>query len=326
MIAYYKYVFIYLVLYCVPSITGDEMNDLSVKIEYGENDTFILSYNLSTNYSYYLTFRLFEHEQIKFRLCLPTYQYKQYSIQIPNHYDLKTDLFIICFHFIRQFNDIDIQCIDIRSSKPDQFASLDENQPSYKPLFVPMMYALSVLMLLPVFIQHRRHKRAQLIKRRKELRRLSITITQDNPNIVSHIVANGNINLKKIPIQIELVSLPLKRTNLEDNDNVTFTFEKLQPFFDNYDDDEDESGITADDCIAHLLNNTPWTSSLIEQSPTISLVKRNSVPASEEEYAPMKTTFNNNVDDDDRQPILKSNAYCTVNLFRTNPAFIESDV
>jgi hypothetical protein len=297
-------IFIYLLSY---SVYG---NEIIVNIEYGENNTFIFFYNLTTNYSYYLTFRLFEHEQIKFGLFSPSF--KQNSFQIYNQYYSSTTLvylFIICFHFIRQLNDIDIQCKDIRLLKTEQTKS---HLPSYKPLFVPMMYTLSILMLLPVIIQHRRHKQAQLIERQKQLRRLSLTINQDNKEILSNIVENRKIKFKKIPIQIELVSLPLSKTildDIEDNDNVTFTIQNLRTFADKSDD---ESGVTADDCIAHLLNNTPWSSSPSQQT----LIERDS----NEQHVPMITTFYGNEDDQ------QSNLHSTIDLFRINPAFMESDV
>jgi len=296
-------------------------NEITVNIEYGENNTFIFSYNLTTNYSYYLTFRLFEHEQIKFGLFSPSF--KQNTFQIYNQYHSSTTLvylFIICFHFIRQLNDIDIQCKDIRLLKIDQTKSL----PSYKPLFVPMMYALSILMLLPVIIQHRRRKRAQLIERQKQLGRLSLTISQDNPEILSKIVDNKKIKFKKIPIQIELVSLPSSKTildDIDDNDNVTFTLQKLRPFADKSDEDEDESGVTADDCIAHLLNNTPWSSSLTQQTS----VERDSMDMLNEQHSPMITTFYG-TEEDDQQSLLESNVHSTIDLFKINPAFMESDV
>jgi hypothetical protein len=293
-------------------------NELIVNLEYGENNTFIFSYNLTTNYSYYLTFRLFEHEQIEFGLFSPKYQ--ENSFQIYNQYDSSTTLFylfIICFHFIRRLNDIDIQCKDIRLLK-----ETDQNKshiPSYKPLFIPMMYALSVLMLLPVIIQHRRRKKALLVQRQTQLRRLSLTISQDNPDILSKIVENGKINFKKIPIQIELVSLPSTKTifdDIDDNDNVTFSLQN-QPLINEHDD---ESGVTADDCIAHLLNNTPWNSCSTPQP----LIETDSMDILKEQYVPMITTFDDN--EDDQQPILKSDIHCTLDLFRTNPTFIESDV
>jgi len=293
-------------------------NEITVNIEYGENNTFIFSYNLTTNYSYYLTFRLFEHEQIEFGLFSPKYQ--QNSFQIYNRYDSSTTLFylfIICFHFIRRLNDIDIQCKDIRLLKTEQTKSDRKYLPTYKPLFIPMMYALSILMLVPVIIQHRRYKQAQLFERQKQLRRLSLRISQDDPTILSQIIENGNINLKKLPIEMELPST--KTIFDDDNDNITFTLEKLRPFIEKY--DNEESGFTADGCIAHLLDNTPWNSYPIERSPLISLAKRNS----SEQYLPMVATFYSN-DYDDQQPIIKSNAYDTVDFCRSNPTFSESDV
>jgi hypothetical protein len=179
------------------------------------------------------------------------------------------------------------------------------------------MYALSILMLLPVIIQHRRHKQAQLIKRQKELRRLSLTILQDNPNIIE----NGSINFKKIPIQVELVSLPSTKTildDIDDNDNVTFTVQKSRSFSNKYDGDE-KSGVTADDCIAHLLNNTPWHSCSTQQKS----IEKDSMDMLKEQHIPMIATF---YGDDQQQPVLKSNTHCSIDLFRSNPGFMETDV
>jgi hypothetical protein len=319
----FYFITIYLSSYLLLLISGNETktsDKLIVHIEYKGNDTFILYYNLTTDYSYYLTFRLFEQEQMKFGLFSPTYRYRQNSIKIVNQDNSPKELFylfIICFHFMRQLNDIDIQCKDMRLLKTDQTQSDRKYLPTYKPLFIPMMYALSILMLVPVIIQHRRYKQEQLIERQKQLRRLSLRISQDDPTILSQIIENGNINLKKLPIEIELPST--KTIFDDDNDNITFTLEKLRPFIEKY--DNEESGFTADGCIAHLLDNTPWNSYPTERSPPISLAKRDS----NEQYLPMIGTFYNN-DDDDQQPIIKSNAYDTVDFFRSNPAFSESDV
>lgn len=299
-------------------------NNLNVNIEYGNNNTFIFSYNITTNYSYYLTFRLFEHEQIKFGLFHPSERANKFPIS--NSYNTSTTLFylfIICFHFIRPINDLDIQCKDIRLLK---YQPNKSHLPSYKPLFVPLMYALSVLMLLPVIIQHRRRKQAQLIERRKQLRRLSITIAQDNPNILSNFVENGNINLKRIPIQIELVSLPSIKTildDIDDNDNITYALRNLPTSIIEHDenDDDDDVGVTADDCIAHLLNTTPWNSNTIPQISASAY----SMNILQEQQFPMITKFFDD-DDDDRRSISRSNTHSTVDLYRSNPAFIESDV
>jgi hypothetical protein len=313
--------FIYLLSYLVLSISGNEnktINKLTVNISYGLNNTFILYYNLTTNHSYYLTFRLFENKQIKFGLFPPTYRYQQNSMKIPNRYNASAEsfyLFIICFYFLRQSNDIDIQCKDIRLLKTNQNKSQKEFLPSYKPLFVPMMYLLNIIMLLPVIIQHRRRRQILLIETRKQLRRLSLAIAQDNPNILSR-----NLNLKTIPIQIELVSLSTKKKLLDvidDNDNVTFTLQKLPPFI------NEESDFTADDCIAHLLNSAPWTSSSIHHPP---MICSNSAELFSELHIPMMTKVYGDNDDDDQQSNLESNPHYKLPLFNSNPAFIESDV
>lgn len=180
-------------------------------------------------------------------------------------------------------------------------------------------------MLLPVFIQHRRLKKVQSIVRRKELRRLSLTITPDNPNLLSQISENATMNFKQIPIHVELVSFPSTKTildDIDDNDNVTFTLQqKFQPFVEKYDDSE-ESGITADDCIAHLLDSTPWSSYPIKKSPMVNRIKRKSREILKEQHLPIITTFHSN----DQQSAIQSNPYYTVDFFRTNPTFTESDV
>ena len=259
-----------------------ECRDIFVHIEYGENHSFIFNYKLTTNQSYYLTFRLFEHEQINFGLVSPEIHSNQF--QISNTYESSTNifyyLFIICFHFVYDINQLDIECKDVRLSKTDLNKS---PLPSYKPLFVPLMYALSILMLLPVIIQHRNRKREEFIKRRKQLRRMSLKIADTNPEILS----NGSRERKNIPIKIDLLSYPSAKTmfdEIDDNDNVTFTLQNQ------------ESLMTADDCIAHLLDSTPWAS-------------------------PVNTPF-----DEQTEPILKKSENSLVHLYRLNPAFLESDV
>ncbi|CAF4111919.1 unnamed protein product, partial [Adineta steineri] len=340
------FIIIYFSSSIVLLISGNEnktINQLSVNIDYTDNNTWILYYNLTTNYSYYLTFRLFEHEQIKYGLFPATYRYQQNSIQIFQQFNSSNKLFylfIICFHFIHYVNDIDIQCKDIFKSNNNSNESDIEYLPTYKPMFVPLMYALSILMLLPVIIQHRRHKRAQIHARRKQIRRLSITLSQDNPNLLAEIVENESRSFKKIPIEIELVSLPSTKTmldDIDDNDNVTFTLKKLRPFTEKYIDDYDEDdineseepSINADDCIAHLLDNTPWNSYLIDQSPMISSGKRQTSDVFKAQHSPIMTTFPNHShddDDNDQLPILKPHAHHTIDLFRSNPTYTESDV
>jgi hypothetical protein len=312
MIVFYG-ILIYFSLYFVSG------SNLFVDIEYGDNQTFIIYYNLTTNYSYYVTYRLFEHKQIKSGLF--SSKIRENKFLISNQYDTPTTLvylFIICFHFIRRLNDIDIQCEDIRLLKLDPQKSI---LPTYKPLFVPMMYALSILMLLPVIIQHRRRKHAAFIKRRSQLRHLSISISHDNPDILSKFVEHGTLNLKNMPIELELISSPTTRTTLNEvdsNDNVTYKLRKSRVYFDTYkqeENDDEQSAITADDCIAHLINSTPWNSTLTNR---VSL-NSDSMDVLQEQYIPMMRKFYNT----ERG---KRQSHDTINFFRSNPAFIESDV
>jgi hypothetical protein len=205
------------------------------------------------------------------------------------------------------------------------------------------MYALSVLMLLPVIVQHHRHKTKQLLQRQKELRRLSVTILQDKttpkPNfvqkLVSQIMENGNVNYENLPIDIELVSVPSTKTILDDidneNANLAFTSQNLRPFI--HKDDESEGfPIDANDCIAHLLDNTPWNTSNISQpfitrssSSRHPSVIRDSAASIKEKYVPTIISFHDD-DDDDRKPILKSTKYSAPNFYNTNRIFFESDV
>ncbi|UJR13995.1 hypothetical protein I4U23_000995 [Adineta vaga] len=319
---------IYLSLYLIISISGNPnrtSTQISANIEYLNETTLIVYYNLTANYSYYLTFRQFEHEHIKYGLFPATYRYEQRYVKIFNQSNTLEEfvqLFIICFHFLRQFNDIDIQCKDLRLLNTDQ-----EHLPSYKPLFVPLMYVLSILMLLPMIMHRRHHKRAELIERRKQLRRLSLSIAPDNPDLLTQMVENGQFNFKNIPIQIELVSLPTTKTildDIDDNDNVTFTLQERQRCTENTDDDE--PGITADDCIAHLLDNTPWSSHRIQQSPMMSSIKRESRDVLREQQIPIITILSNDDDSDDKRPILRFDDHQTVDLYTANPTHEETDV
>ena len=305
-------------LFSTTSAEGNQpRTDFTVNIESHDNQTFILHYNVTTNYSYYITFRLFGHEQLKLGLFTPKFPCEQSSVTILDQYRPHSDsttLYIVCFHFLRSPLDIDIQCRDIRLATTEV-----DSRPSYKPLFVPMMYALSVLMLLPVIIQHRRHKQAQLSERRKALRRLSINIIQDNPELLPRCVQNGKLDPKKIPIQIELLSFPSTRTimdNIDDNDNVTFSLPNGEPFHAACNEESEDFGVTADDCIAHLLDNAPWNTDYSEKAPLRSSMKEQQVPMLASVYDPQS----------DRPSSSKSDAHCTVHLFRSNPAFIESDV
>ena len=281
-----------------------QANQLIVTIDYRDNDTLILYYNLTTNSSYYLTFRVFEQEQIKFGLFSSDIQ--ENTLQITHEYHSENSLpylFIVCFHFLYRLNEIDIQCKDINLIKSE---SIKTSLPSYKPLFVPMMYALSILMLLPVIIQHRRQKYVKSLERRKQIRRLSMTIVQDHPNILSNLAKRVSV---KLPIDVELLSIPSTKTILDDiNDDVSFTKTKPRILIDDY-DREDDVEITADDCIAHLLNNTPWSS-------TPAIVK-DSGRAFDDQYVPMMSMS------DETE---KFNRTFTIDSYRLNPAFVESEV
>ncbi|CAF1292583.1 unnamed protein product [Rotaria sordida] len=347
---------IYFLTNSVISIVNNQTkinNQFSIDVNYGENDTIILLYNITTNYSYFITFRSFGYEQLKFGLFLSTNTSEENSIEIFYQYHTTElfHLFIICFHFILQFNDLDIQCKDLRIFKDDLIKSnLPEDfLSSYNPLFVPMMYALSILMLLPVIIQHHRHKKAQLLQRRKELRRLSMTIVQDNRNpqqnlaksVLSKIVENDNINYENIPIDVELMSLRSTKTildDIDDNVNSTSKLQTLQPLIYNYDDDDDDdndinkqSGVNAHDCIAHLLDNTPWNTSHIDE-PLITSSSRHSVVRDcttviKEQHVPTIIPFHNDDDDNNNQKFtIGSNTDSTINLQMINRVFLESDV
>ena len=322
---------------------SNHSNQVNIRLDYGENETIILYYSLTTNDSYLITFRAFGDKELKFGLFSSTNKSAEYSIEIFHQYQTSEvfHLFIICFRFIRQYIDLDIQCNDIRLFKLNQNRSANSSEdflPSYNPLFVPMMYALSILMLLPVIIQHHRHKQAQLLQRRKQLRRLSLSIAQDDQHpqqdlgkkLLSHITEDGNISYENIPIDIELIPMTSTNTNLDtinENANVTFTLDNLQHQYDENDINE-QLDVTADDCIAHLLNNTPWNTPHIDQPLTINLsrhqVVRDSAASIKEKHAPTIIPFDD--DDDDRKPILNTTKHPRVNLYRTNRVFFESDV
>lgn len=333
------FIFVYFFINSVISFVHNPQ--VNIDIDYGENDTLILFYNLTTNYTYFITIRSFGNEQLKLGLFLPSNKFVEHSLEV--FYQQSTtelfDLFIICFHFILQINDLDIQCKDIRLLKNKSQISQDF-LPSYNPLFVPMMYALSVIMLLPVIIQHHRHKQALLLQRKKELRRLSVSISQDKRNpkqnfmrkILSQIIENGNINYANLPLDIELVSLPSTKTILDDvdeNANVTFTLQNLQPFIHKYDDDElnEQSVVDAHDCVAHLLDNTPWNTPHIDQPFNTSSYRHHPVihdctTVLKEQHVPTIIPLHDDDDDDDRKPILKT----TTHFPRSNRVFFESDV
>ena len=319
---------------------------LNINLKYEDNNTFLLFYNLTTNYSYYITIRSFGDVQLKYGLYSPTNKSQEYLIKISHQYETEEFfyLFIICFHFLIPLNNLDIQCKDIRLFKTEEDRELYMSKdflPSYNPLFVPMMYALSVLMLLPVIIQHHRRKKFQSIRRRKELRRLSVSIASDKRNpkrniaqrFLSQFVENGNINYKTIPSDIELVSIPSTKNILndtEENPNVTFTIQNFVPYAHQYDeiDLNEETNVDAHDCIAHLLDNTPWNTPDVHQPFSSSLSRRSvihdSATAIKEQHVPTIGPFH--IDNDDRKPILKSQKYSVANFYSSKRNFLESDV
>lgn len=216
---------------------------------------------------------------MKFGPFSPTFQHRQRILNL--FYSSETTeifhLFIICFYFLfRQSNEHEMQCRDIRLTKSLTSTSGDF-LPTYNPLFVPLMYALIVLMLLPMIIQHHRQKRALLFQRRNEIRRLSISIVKETSEtirptftkaLLSQIIedeSNGNNELDLLDVSTS------DRTIFADLP-VTFTLDNLQPFIRRSDESEhdEESTITADECIAHLLNTTPWRNSSTDRFPLTS--------------------------------------------------------
>ncbi|CAF1051616.1 unnamed protein product [Adineta steineri] len=349
MSSYSIIIIIYCFIYSVISLSNNQTkitNSLNINLDYGENDTIILWYNLTTNYSYFITFREFGDEQLKFGLFLSTNnKSEEHSIEIfHQNFTLNIrHLFIICFHFILQVNNLDIQCKDIRLFKKDEIdPDLPEVfLPSYNPLFVPMMYALSVIMLLPVIIQNHRRKKALTLQRRTTLRRLSIQIAQDDQNpqqnivkqMLSRIAENGDLTYENIPMEMKLVSDSSTKLTLDDmnDNNVTFTLENLQPFAYDYDDNDtnEQLDVNADDCIAHLLDNTPWNTPNSDQPLTPSLSRhpliRDSATAIKEQHVPTTIPFHDD-DDDDLKPILITNKHPRRSLYKKNQVFFETDV
>ena len=313
------------------------------------NDTVLLVYNLTSNASYIITFRLFGDEQLRFGPYAPTHGWKQTSLEILHSYRTTESfyLFITCFHFLLPSNDLDIQCRDIRLSKKqsDKGNSSDDFLPSYNPLFVPMMYGLSVIMLLPVIIQHHRRKQALLMKRHKELRRLSIGIAQDDQHphqtlaqrVISQITPNGTVRYDQMPVELELLAAPSMNTILEDLDEhapVTFTLDNRHPWIRQFSVQSNElspeANVSADDCIAHLLNNTPWNTPQIDQPLMISrsspqTVVHDQAIVTNEPYVSITLPF---TDDElnDRRPILQTEKQSKTVAHRPRRAFFESDV
>ena len=281
--------------WCHSAISNDENQQLHVAIEARENHRLILHYNVSTNHSYRLSIRSFGGEEQNLGL-FPSADSSPIEILNPN--DSTADLFIVCCYFILLDHHVDVQCKDIRLPNSNQTPS------SYKPLFVPMMYALSVLMLLPVIIQHRRQKRALVKERRKQIRRLSINIAQDNPDLLPQIIAEQYLDRSTVPFELELLSFPSH---------------DIRPLLDTR--HPNDCSVSADDCVAHLLDNAPWNSISPGKAPVNHAPKRtSSVTVKAKHVSIGRTTYD--------EPLARSkpSTHFTLNLYRSNPAFVESDV
>ncbi|CAF0943897.1 unnamed protein product [Adineta ricciae] len=342
--------FLYCLINSVQSSSKNQtetINTLNIDINYEENDTIVLLYNLTTKYSHYITFRAFGDVQFQFGLFSSTNKSEKNSLEIAHHYSSSEPyyLFIVCFHFL-QFNDLDIQCRDIRLLNVRQLESNASKEflPSYNPLFVPMMYALSVVMLLPVIVQHHRHKKALLLQRRQTLRRLSMQIADDDQipqqnllkNILLQIKDDGNTNYENLCLEMDTISDSVPKVNRNDlsDNNVTFTLENLQPLIHRRDgnDIDEQVDVNADDCVAHLLNNTPWNSSQTEQPLSTNLSRHAFIhdwttATKEQNVPPTVISFHDDDDDDsDQRPILKPNKQASRASYKSNRVFFETDV
>ena len=140
---------------------------------------------------------------------------------------------------------------------------------------------------------------------------------------------NGTINYEKPPMEIELVSTPSAKALLDDLDghaNDGFSLDNLSPSI--HDNNEYRMEIDAHECIAHLLDSTPWTTPQRDQ-PLGTRFARHSVvldsaTALKGHRAP--TIISMYDDEDDRRPILQTRKYSTDSFSRRNRTFIESDV
>ena len=339
----YSMLVITLLLSCflLHSVRTRSSMEMNITLEWRSNETIILWYNLTSHYSYLITFRSFGSEQVKFGLFPPTKQFEEHSIDISYRSNASelVDLFIICFHFLLPSNELDIQCKDLRSfeSKTNTSSGKKDFLPSYNPLFVPLMYALSVLMLLPVIVQHHRRKKAQAFRRRTEIRRWSVSISRDPENpkrnfaqkIFSQIMKNGTINYEKPPIGIELVSSPSTKALLDDrvgHANDGFSLDNLSPSI--HDNNDYPIEIDAHECIAHLLDNTPWTTPYQDQPLGTRFARHSVVLDSATALKGLRapTIISMYDDEDDGRPILQTRKYSTDSFSRRNRAFIESDV
>ena len=319
---------------------------LNIHVAGGDNDTLVLFYNVTTNYSYLITFRLFGDVQLRFGVYSPTNRSEAHSIAVTETYRSSDPyhLLIVCFHFILPFDNLDIHCRDIRFTQREHAGSNSSQDllPSYNPLFVPMMYALSIVMLLPMIIQHHHHKKALLLQRRQTLKRLSIHIAQDEQHPQQHLIKdllsrfseNGEVNFENLSLEMEPVlasSTNIHRDDSNDN-NVTFTLHNLQPFIhrSNNNDADEQVDVNADDCIAHLLDNTPWNTSKNEQPLMKSLSRhaavRDCAVAIKEQHVPTTMPLHDDDDDSDQKPILKTSKHSTNRIHKTNRVFFETDV
>lgn len=313
----------------VLSFLSSVISELTLHTQYGKNNTIILSYNLTSNYSYVITVRLFGNEQSIFGLFPPTDEFKENSIEIIQS-SSPTDLIIICFHFIRRMNDLDIQCQDRSLNKSEENQSNPVFLPSYHPYFVPMMYALSILMLLPVIIQHHQQKKNLLRQRRKEIRRLSVSISQDKQNpqrkiaqkMLSQINQNGEITYGNIPRELDLISTPSARTLLDDHLPRNFNLKNLQPFIPKDLIRKKSTEVNAHDCVAHLLDHTPWTTPFRDSSMNTRVSRHPSVI--KEQHVPIILSLDD--DDDEPIPMFGTKRFSRSHLQQTNQAFQESDV
>ena len=281
---------------CHSAISNDDNHQLHVALEAKENHRLILHCNVTSNHSYRLSIRSFGGEEQQLGLFTPA-DSSPIEILYPNA--STADLFIVCCYFILLDRHIDVQCKDIRLPNSNRTAAESTRSPSsYKPLFVPMMYALSVLMILPVIIQHRHRKRALVKERRKQIRRLSINIAQDNPGLLPQIIAAQCLDRTLVPFEFQLLSFPSYDTR-QSND----------------------FSVTADDCVAHLLDNAPWNSSSPGKATLNRVPKRTSSVGIKAKHVSIGST---NYDPPSARS--KPSNHFTLNMYRSNPAFVESDV
>ncbi|CAF0922551.1 unnamed protein product [Didymodactylos carnosus] len=208
---------------------------------------FSTSINDSSNsIKYSITFRSFGAEAYRFGSFLTgnetiTINY----IQLNENIDCADGLYITCIYYIEpRFDPI---CKDLKFDDGRHSVS-----PSYNPLFVPLMYALSIFMLFPVIIQHHRKKTKLLLARQQQIRRLSLTITNVDPN------ENHELFTKQILSKI---------TNRNYLNTATTSFSSLDKYISNssdlidhneQEDDDDNNCPNANDSIEHLLSSKPW--------------------------------------------------------------------